>query len=123
MEDKLAIAQLVERWTVEVNTDIHRSLVRFRFARYFCPQLCLRWDAFFARQHHDLNFDLTRTIIGSCPYIIPLTQKREKEACNLKAFYLGDSIHRISVLVATRLLHYLFQSILCQYPHALMNTI
>ena len=28
----LVIAQLVERWTVEV-TDIHRSLVRFRFAR------------------------------------------------------------------------------------------
>ena len=28
----LAIAQLVERWTVEVS-EIHRSLVRFRFAR------------------------------------------------------------------------------------------
>ena len=40
----LSIAQLVERWTVELSA-IHRSLVRFRFERFFfhcffCSQSC-----------------------------------------------------------------------------------
>ena len=51
----LGIAQLVERWTVDVIADIHWSLVRFLFPRYhnfLSTLLCVHKIKTFALQRH-----------------------------------------------------------------------